>query len=37
MMSRLSEVRKVRNAMSAAVGHDVRKLIAHLNAGRAEW
>lgn len=37
MMSRLSEVRKARNAMSAAVGHDVRKLIAQLNAGRAEW
>jgi len=36
MMSSLSEVRKVRNAMSAAVGHDVRKLIAQLNAGREE-
>ena len=35
-MSSLSEVRKVRNAMSAAAGHDVRKLIAQLNAGREE-
>ena len=35
-MSSLSEVRKVRNAMSAAVGHDVRKLIAQLNAGRED-
>jgi hypothetical protein len=33
-MSSLSEVRKVLNAMSAAVEHDIRKLIAQLNTGR---
>lgn len=35
-MSSLGEVRKVRHAMSAAVGHDVRKLIAQLNARRED-
>lgn len=35
-MSSLGEVRKVRHAMSAAAGHDVRKLIAQLNARRED-
>lgn len=35
-MSSFGGVRKVRREMSAAVGHDVRKLIAQLNARRDE-
>ena len=35
-MDSYSEVRRVRNAMSQAVGHDVRKLAAMINMRRAE-
>lgn len=35
-MTSLSEVRRVRHAMSAAVGHDVRKLMLRLNERREE-
>jgi hypothetical protein len=35
-MDSYSEVRRVRNAMSQSVGHDVRKLAAMINARRAE-
>ena len=35
-MDSYSEVRRVRKAMSAAAGHDVRKLAAMFNARRAE-
>jgi len=35
-MDSLSEVRRVRNAMSEAAGHDVRKLAAMFNVRRAE-
>lgn len=35
-MDSYSEVRRVRKAMSDAVGHDVRKLAAMFNARRAE-
>lgn len=35
-MDSYSEVRRVRNAMSQAVGHDVRKLAALINQRRAE-
>ena len=35
-MDSYSEVRRVRQAMSEAAGHDVRKLAAMLNARRAE-
>ncbi len=31
-----SEVRRVRHAMSASVGHDIRKLIAMINERRPE-
>jgi hypothetical protein len=30
------EVRRVRHAMSASVGHDIRKLIAKINEGRPD-
>jgi hypothetical protein len=35
-MNSYSEVRRVRSAMSAAVGHDVRALIAKINERRAK-
>lgn len=35
-MDRYSEVRRVRQAMSEAAGHDVRKLAAMFNTCRAE-
>lgn len=35
-MDSYSEVRRVRNAMSQAAGHDVRKLAAMINMRRAE-
>jgi len=35
-MNSYSEVRRVRDAMSEAAGHDVRKLAAMFNARRAE-
>jgi hypothetical protein len=35
-MDSYSEVRRVRNAMSEAAGHDIRKLIAMINQRRAE-
>jgi len=35
-MNSYSEVRRVRHAMSAAVGHDIRKLIAMINERRSE-
>ncbi len=35
-MDSYSEVRRVRHAMSAAAGHDVRKLIAMINERRSE-
>lgn len=35
-MDSYSEVRRVRNAMSQSVGHDVRKLAAMFNMRRAE-
>ena len=35
-MDSFSEVRRVRIAMSAAAGHDIRKLAAMFNARRAE-
>lgn len=34
-MNSYTEVRRVRSAMSAAVGHDVRALIAKINERRA--
>ncbi len=35
-MNSYSEVRRVRHAMSAAAGHDIRKLIAMINEHRSE-
>ena len=35
-MNSYSEIRRVRHAMSAAVGHDIRKLIAKINERRSE-
>ena len=35
-MDSYSEVRRVRKAMSQAVGHDIRKLIALINERRSE-
>ena len=35
-MDSYSEVRRVRHAMSAAAGHDIRKLIAMINERRPE-
>ena len=35
-MDSYSEVRRVRQAMSAAVGHDIRKLIAIINERRSD-
>lgn len=35
-MDSYSEVRRVRHAMSAAAGHDIRKLIAMINERRSE-
>ncbi len=35
-MDSYSEVRRVRHKMSAAAGHDIRKLIAMINERRAE-
>jgi hypothetical protein len=35
-MDSYSEVRRVRHAMSAAAGHDIRKLIAMINERRTE-
>ena len=35
-MNSYSEVRRVRRAMSAAVGHDIRKLIEMINERRSE-
>jgi len=35
-MDSYSEVRRVRHAMSAAAGHDIRKLIAMINKRRPE-
>ena len=35
-MDSYSEVRRVRQAMSAAAGHDIRKLIALINERRSE-
>ena len=35
-MDSYSEVRRVRQEMSQAAGHDIRKLIAMINAGRTE-
>lgn len=35
-MNSYSEVRRVRHAMSAAAGHDIRKLIAMINERRSE-
>ena len=35
-MNSYSEVRRVRHAMSAAAGHDIRKLIAIINEHRLE-
>ncbi|QDU87089.1 hypothetical protein Pla175_04440 [Pirellulimonas nuda] len=35
-MNSYSEVRRVRHAMSAAAGHDIRRLIAEINARRSE-
>lgn len=36
MSDSYSEVRRVRRAMSASVGHDIRKLIAKINERRPE-
>lgn len=36
MMDSYNEVRRVRNAMSQSVGHDVRKLAALINTRRGE-
>lgn len=35
-MDSYSEVRRVRHEMSAAAGHDIRKLIATINERRSE-
>jgi len=35
-MDSYSEIRRVRRAMSAAAGHDIRKLIATINKRRSE-
>lgn len=35
-MDSYSEVRRVRHAMSAAAGHDIRKLISMINERRSE-
>lgn len=35
-MNSLSEVRRVRSAMSEAVGHDIRALIAKINESRPQ-
>jgi hypothetical protein len=35
-MDSYSEVRRVRHALSAAAGHDIRKLIAMINERRSE-
>ncbi len=35
-MDSYSEVRRVRHAMSAAAGHDIRKLIAMINERRSD-
>ena len=35
-MDSYSEVRRVRHEMSAAAGHDIRRLIAMINERRAE-